>query len=115
MVRSVKSERLNYGVGALLVSAISLGVAAVVYGGGFIEFDPLNLAACIVSPLGVYTIIYALRERRDRLYYLSWGLIMFIIGLSFALHRLVNVIMLFGLLLILLAAVVMLGYWRRRG
>lgn len=115
MRKSVKSEKMSYDLGALFVFAISLGVAAIVYGGGFLAFDPLNLVAFIISPLGAYTLIYALKARGDYLYYLSWGLIMFIVGLSFALYRLVNVIVLFGLLLILLASIGLLEYWRRKG
>ncbi|MEM1515205.1 MAG: hypothetical protein QXH24_04050 [Candidatus Bathyarchaeia archaeon] len=88
-------------------------MTVIIYAGGFLIFDPLNLIACIISPLGAYTIIYALKTQRDYLYYLSLGLIVFIIGLSFALYRLVNVIVLFGLLLVLLAVLVLFEYWRR--
>lgn len=115
MKRPIKSGRLDYGVGMLIVFAMSLGVAAIMYGLGFLAFDPLNLVTCIISPLGAYTLVYALRVRKDYLYYLSWGLMMFITGLSIALYRLVNIIALFGLLLILLAVVGLLEYWRGRG
>ncbi|MEM3383318.1 MAG: hypothetical protein QW698_04665 [Nitrososphaerales archaeon] len=110
----MKAKKMNYSLGALFVFAVSLGVAAIVYSGGFLAFDPLNLIAFIIIPLGAYTLIYALKVQRDYLYYLSWGLIMFILGLSFALYRLVNVIVLFGLLLILLASLGLLEYWRRK-
>lgn len=109
----VKSERLNYSVGALVIFTISLGVAAIVYGGGFLVFEPLNLIAWALSPLGVYTIIYAFRARKDNLYYLSWGLIMLAFGLSSILYKIVNVIILFGILLIFLAIIGSLMYWRK--
>jgi len=112
--RFVKSDKSSYSVGVLFVFAISFGVAAIIYGAGFLAFDPLNLMAFIFSPLGIYTLIYALKLRRDRLYYLSWGLIMSVVGGSLALYRLINVVVLLGLLLIFLAAVGLLEYWRRR-
>lgn len=115
MSKSVKSDKTSYGVGALFVFAASLGVAAIVYGGGFLIFDPLNLITFIISPLGAYTLLYALKVRGERLYYLSWGLIMLITGLSLALYRLINVMVLFGLLLILLASIGLFEYWRRKG
>lgn len=115
MGKSAKSKGANYGLGALFVFSISVGMALIAYGGGFLVFDPLNLIAFIISPLGAYTLIYALKTQRARLYYLSWGLIVFIAGLSFALYRLINVIVLFGFLLILLASLGLLEYWRRKG
>lgn len=114
MRNHAKSEKTNYGLTALFVFITSMGVAAMVYGGGLLAFDPLNLIALVISPLGVYTLIYALRAQRDRLYYLSWGLIMLIVGLSLALHKLVNVIVFFGLLLILLASLGLLEHWGRK-
>lgn len=113
MRKTVKSEKNSYGVGAIIIFVISLGVAVIIYAGGFLIFDPLNLVACVIIPLGAYTIAYALKTWRDYLYYLSWGLIIFIIGLSLALYRLVSIIMLFGLLLVLLAVLGLFGYWRR--
>lgn len=112
MKRLVKCRESDYGVGVFTVSAISLGLAAIVYGGGLLAFNPLNLIAWIISPLGAYTVAYALRVRKDYLYYMSWGLIMLISGLSFALYELINVIALIGLLLIILAALGLLAYWR---
>ncbi|MEM1561965.1 MAG: hypothetical protein QXJ19_03455 [Candidatus Bathyarchaeia archaeon] len=112
MGRLVKYRELDYGVGAFIVFAISLGLAAIVYGGGFLAFNLLNLVAWIIIPLGAYTVAYALRVRKDYLYYMSWGLIMLISGLSFALYKLMNVIVLIGLLLIILAVSGLLAYWR---
>ncbi|MEM0233038.1 MAG: hypothetical protein QXD66_02180 [Candidatus Nezhaarchaeales archaeon] len=114
MRASAKSKKISYGLSALFVIITSLGVAAIVYGEGLLVFNPLNLVAFVIGPFGVYTIIYALISRRDRLYYLSWGLIMSITGLSFALYELVNVIVLVGLLLILLSSLGLLEYWRRK-
>lgn len=114
MDRHAKSERQNYGVGALIVFAISLGFAAILYGGGILVFEPLNLIAWVFGPLGVYTILYALKVRRDSLYYLSWGLIMLTMGLASTLYNVVSVMVLFGLLIIVLAVIGLLAYWRRK-
>lgn len=114
MGRYTKSEEQSYGIGALIVFAISLGFAAIFYGGGILVFEPLNLLAWALGPLGAYTVLYALRVRRDSLYYLSWGLIMLTIGLASALYNVVSVIVLFGLLIIVLAVISLLAYWRRK-
>ncbi|MEM2272824.1 MAG: hypothetical protein QXX56_01235 [Candidatus Bathyarchaeia archaeon] len=114
MKRFVKTERIDYGAGALFVFAVSFGVMAIMYGGGFLIVDPLKLIAFVISPFGAYTFIYSLMIQRDRPYYLSWGLIMFITGLSFAFYDLINMLVLFGLLLILPAATGLLEYWRRK-
>lgn len=114
MGKSLRSKGQNYGVGALVVFTVSLGLAAIFYGGGFLIFEPLDLVAWALGPLGTYTVIYALKVRKDSLYYLSWGMIMLIIGLASALYNVVNIIILFGLLIILLAVAGLLAYWRRR-
>ncbi|MEM2820335.1 MAG: hypothetical protein QXF31_04080 [Candidatus Bathyarchaeia archaeon] len=114
MNRHVKSRGQGYGIGALIVFAISIGFAAILYGGGILIFEPLNLVAWALGPLGAYTVLYALRVRGDSLYYLSWGLIMLTVGLASALYNVVNVIVLFGLLIIALAVIGLLAYWRRR-
>lgn len=111
----IKSERLNYNVGAFVVFTVSLGIAAIVYGGGFLEFEPLNLIAWVLSPLGIYTAIYAFKTREDRFYYLAWGLVMLVFGLSSIVYKVMNIVVLFGLLLILLAVMGSITYWRRRG
>lgn len=110
----MKSKRFSYGVGALVTFIISLGTAAIIYGSGIIAFDPIGLIAWVLSLLGAYTIIYALRMREDTFYYASWGLIMFAIGLASALYRVMSPLIIFGLLLIVLAIIGLIAYWRKK-
>jgi len=114
MSGKAKPKKFSYGVGAFAVFVISLGVAALSYGGGLLVFEPLGLVAWLLSPLGAYTVIYALRAREDVLYYTSWGLIMFAVGLASALYRVVDVVIILGILLIVLAVIGLVAYWRRK-
>jgi len=114
MEKRVKSRETRYGAGALLILAISFGVAAIIYGGGILIFEPLGLLAWILGPLGAYTITYAVKAREDIFYYMSWGLILLTLGLTSALYKIVNPVILLGLLLIVLAVVGSIAYWRRK-
>lgn len=103
---------LGYGVGSLAVLVVSIGVAAVVYSAFLIPFNLLNIPAWIFGPFGLYTIVYAFATGRDSTYYLAWGTIMFAIGLVSALYATVNPIIVFGILLIILAVIGLVAYWR---
>ncbi|MCS7135768.1 MAG: hypothetical protein RMJ14_03330 [Nitrososphaerota archaeon] len=108
------SKNINYNVGALITILISVGVAAIIYGAGFLVFDPLlSLATWILVPLGAYTIVYALVRRKDAFYYTSWGLIMLAVGLALASYNITNPLIMFGALLIGLAIMGLIAYWRR--
>lgn len=102
---------LNYGIGALITVTISIGVAAIAYGGGFILFDLFNLPAWIFGPLGIYTLIFALFSR-DIFYNLAWSLVFLAITAISALYRLVNVILVIGILLITLGVLASVTYLR---
>lgn len=104
----------GYGVGALAVLAASIGAAIIVYGGGFILLDPLNLPAWLLGPLGAYTIIYSYTLRRDPVYYFIWGIIMLGIALASALYMVVNPAIIVGLV-ILVAVATGLAAYRRGG
>lgn len=109
----MKPKKFSYGVGALAVFVISLGVAILFYGGGLLAFEVLGLVVWVLSPLGAYTIIYALRAQEDILYYMVWGLTMLTIGVASALYKVVNVAIIFGVLLIVVVVVGLVAYWRR--
>lgn len=47
------------------------------------------------------------------MYYASWGLIMLAIGLASALYEVVSPLIVLGLLLIVLAIMGLIAYWRR--
>lgn len=110
----MKSKKFSYGVGALATFVISLGIAAIIYGSGILVFDPIGLIAWVLGLLGAYTIIYSLRMREDTLYYMSWGLIMFAAGLASTFYNIVSPLVIFGLILIVLAIIGLIAYWRRR-
>jgi hypothetical protein len=106
-----KPRRIGYGVGALAIFVISLGVAAVVYGSGLLI---LSLLTWILAPLGIYTIVYGLVNRRDTLYYVVWGLVIFVIALIPIVQAVMSPIVILGLLLIILPVMALLTYWRRK-
>ncbi|MEM0456424.1 MAG: hypothetical protein QXP86_04635 [Nitrososphaerota archaeon] len=108
------SKGISYGVGALVTTLISVGVVIILYGTGFLVFNLLSLMACILAPLGTYTIVYALIKRKDILYYISWGLIILTIGLASVSYNVMNPLVIFGVLLIGLAIIGLAAYWRRR-
>jgi hypothetical protein len=114
MSDKVKPKKFSYGAGAFAVLIISLGVAILFYGGGLLTFEPLGLVAWLLSPLGAYTIIYAFKAGKDAFYYMSWGLIIFAAGIASALYKMVNVIIILGVLLIVLAVMGLAVYWRKK-
>lgn len=113
MSNQTKAKKFGYGEGALATLAIAIGTAAIIYGTGILTFDPINLIAWILIPVGAYTIIYALKPSKNPLYYASWGLIMVAIGLTSALYKIVNPIIIFGILLIVLATLGLVAYLKR--
>lgn len=112
----MKTERkpFDYGVGALAVVVISVGIAAMVYGLGLIPLDMVNILAWIFGPLGIYTIIYSVVGGRDSTYYLVWGAVMIAIGIVTGFYNQVTPVPVFGMLIIVLAVIGVIGYWRSR-
>ena len=102
-------NQTNYSVGILVTLMISLGCAAIAYGGGFLSFNLLNVPAWLFGPLGVYTLIFAFRHRNS-FYYLGWSVILLVIASASALYTLVNVIVMVGILLLFLAILGILAY-----
>jgi uncharacterized membrane protein HdeD (DUF308 family) len=105
---------LDYGPGALIVLVVSIGFAAVVYGVNVIPFDFFNLPAWIFCPLGVYTLVYALIARKDPIYHLVWGTVMFAVGIVSAFYNIVNAFVVLGILLIVIAVIGIVAYWRSK-
>jgi hypothetical protein len=103
---------LGYGVGSLVVLAVSVGVAAIVYSIPLIPFNLLNFPAWIFGPFGIYTIIYAFASSKDATYHLVWGTISFAVALVSALYTVINPIVIFGILIIVVAIIGLLAYWR---
>ncbi|MEM0053443.1 MAG: hypothetical protein QXL89_04600 [Nitrososphaeria archaeon] len=113
MGNQIKAKKFGYGEGALATLAIAIGTAAIIYGGGILTFDPINLIAWVLIPLGAYTTIYTLKPSKNPLYYASWGIIMVAIGLTTALYKIVNPIIIFGILLIVLATLGLIAYLKK--
>ena len=106
-------EEISYGVGALITVTISIGAAMVAYSGGLIQYDFYNLPAWILGPLGVYTLVFSL-VYREGFYNLAWSLVFLSITVISAMYKLVNVIMMVGILLIALGILSSFAYLRSR-
>jgi hypothetical protein len=107
-------KSLEYGVGAIVVLVISVGIAAVVYSVPIIAFDLFNVPAWIFGPFGVYTIIYSLVAGKESTYYLVWGTITFAVALISAFYNIIKPFIIVGILAIVLAVIGLFAYWRSR-
>ncbi len=104
----------DYGVGALAVIVISMGIAAIVYSLPLIPLDIVNILAWIFGPLGVYTVVYSVAGGKDSTYYLVWGTIMIALGIVAGFYNQVQPVLVLGILIIVLAMIGVIGYWRSR-
>ncbi len=104
-------RNLNYGVGALITVVISLGSAAIAYGGGLIVYDVRHFPAWILGPLGVYSLIYALASR-EILYYSAWGMVLLIMAIVSALYKVVNMLVTIGVIMVAVGIVAAIAYVR---
>ncbi|MEM2320089.1 MAG: hypothetical protein QXE00_02025 [Candidatus Bathyarchaeia archaeon] len=109
-----KLHILDYESGALIVTIMAIGFAAVVYGLNLIPFNFLNLPAWVFCPLGAYTLIYALLSRRDPVYYAVWGTVMLAVGLVSASYNVVSPLLVLGILLIIIAVMGIFAYKRSK-
>jgi ABC-type nickel/cobalt efflux system permease component RcnA len=109
---SIKRKTINYDVGALVVLAISIGLAVIVYSVNILSFDVFNIPAWILGPLGVYTIVFSFKARGESTYYLVWGVIMFAIATASAFYNTQNVLAVLGILLIVIAVIAIVAYLR---
>jgi hypothetical protein len=102
------SRVFSYNVGAVIILMLSLGVAAIVFGGGFLVFNSFTLIAWLSGPFGAYTLIYAAVSREANRYF--WGLIYLAIAAASLFYDVVNPIVVLGVLLIVLAIIGSLAY-----
>ena len=112
--QSASHRSLEYGVGALVVLVISVGLAAVVYSVPIIAFDLFNVPAWIFGPFGVYTLIYSVAAGKESTYYLVWGTVMFAVAVISAFYNMINPFIIVGILAIVLAVIGLFAYWRSR-
>ncbi|MDH7476843.1 MAG: hypothetical protein QHH17_00470 [Candidatus Bathyarchaeota archaeon] len=105
---------LDYNVGALVIFVISVGLAVVIYSMNIIPLDIFNIPAWLLGPLGVYTIIFSFMAGKESTYYLVWGIIMFAIAAASAFYNVVNAFVVLGILLIVIAVIGIVAYWRSK-
>jgi hypothetical protein len=110
----VKNSTWDYGSGALIIVIVFIGLAAVIYGLNVLPFDFLIFPAWIFCPLGVYTLVYALITRKNSIYYLVWGSIIFAVGIISALYKILNPVVILGVLLIIIAVIGVISRGRRK-
>jgi hypothetical protein len=111
--QNVSHRPLDYGVGALVVLVVSIGVAAIVYS-LIIPFNLLNIPAWIFGPLGIYTLAYSFVAGKDSTYYLVWGSVMFAVALVSAFYTAVNPFVILGILAIVIAIIGIVAYQRSK-
>jgi hypothetical protein len=112
--QSTSRKSFEYGVGALVVLVISIGLAAVAYSVPIIAFDLFNVPAWIFGPFGVYTLIYSLVAGKESTYYLVWGTITLTVAVISAFYNTVHPFIIIGILAIVLAVIGLFAYWRSR-
>ena len=111
--QNVSHRPLDYGVGALVVLVVSIGVAAIVYS-LIIPFNLLNIPAWIFGPLGICTLAYSFVAGKDSTYYLVWGSVMFAVALVSAFYTAVNPFVILGILAIVIAIIGIVAYQRSK-
>ena len=107
------SKTLAYGVGALVVLVVSMGVAAIVYS-LIIPFNLFSIPAWIFGPLGIYTLAYSFVAGKDSTYYLVWGSVMFAVAIIFAFYNVVSPFVILGILAIVIAIIGIVAYQRSK-
>ena len=103
-------KRFSYGVGAIAVLAISLGVALIIYSLNLVSFNLLNLLGWIFGPLGVYTVVYSFMAKTQSTYYLVWGTIMVAVAIIGGFYNIVPWYLVLGILIIMLAVIGVIAY-----
>lgn len=106
------TARFRYTIGAAIILVLSVGIATIIYGIGFLPFDLLALLAWALGPLGIFTLITAFTGTQETASYLSWGSILLAIALAAILYPLINVLVIFGGLLVALAVISLLAHLR---
>lgn len=109
-----ENRMFSYEVGAMTVVAVSIGLAAIIYGLGMVSFNLYVLPAWILGPWGVYTAVYSLAAGAQSGYYLVWGIVMITVAFLSAFYNVAYVLPVLGVLVIVLAVVGILTHMRGR-
>lgn len=113
----------DYNVGALIILAISIGIAIIIYAGGIQPFNfsdipswllgPLGICTFIFGPLGIYTVIYSIVAKKESTYYLVWGTIILAVAvISGFYNTAISPFIVIGVLIIILAVIGLIAYMR---
>ena len=109
-----ETKMFSYGIGATAVVAISVGLAAIIYGLSLLAFDLYVLPAWILGPWGVYTAVYSLAAGAQSSYYLIWGIVMITVAFISAFYNVTYVLPILGVLVIVLAVIGIVTHMRGR-
>ena len=109
-----ETKMFSYSIGASAVVAISIGLAAIIYGLNMLSFNLYILPAWILGPLGVYTAVYSLAAGRESTYYLVWGVVLLAVAFLSAFYNVTYVLPVLGVLVIVLAVIGVFTYMRSR-
>ena len=104
----------DYGVGAVVILVVSVGVAAIIYSLNLLPFYLLNIPAWIFGPLGVYTLAYSSIAGKESTYYGIWGVVMVAVAVILGFYNIVNPVFILGILAILIAIIGIIAYQRSR-
>jgi hypothetical protein len=111
--KTTSRKPFDYGVGALVVLVVSVGVAAIVYS-SILPLNLLNIPAWICGPLGLYTLAYSSIAGKNSTYFAVWGTVMVAVALIFGFYNVVNPVVILGVLAILIAVIGIIAYQRSR-
>jgi hypothetical protein len=109
-----ETKVFDYNVGALVILAISTGLAVVVYGANIILLNIFNIPAWLFGPLGVYTIIFSVTASKETTYHLVWGIVMFTVAIASAFYNMLSIFIVLGILLIVIAVIGIVAYLRNK-
>lgn len=105
-------KSIGYGVGALAIFVISIGAAAIAHSMNWIGLNFYNIPAWLIGPLGIYTVAYSLVAGKDWAYYLAWGTIVTSAAVVSGFYDKAQPLLVIGIVLIVLAIIGMIAYWR---
>jgi hypothetical protein len=109
---TTEHKPMGYGAGALAVFVISIGAAAIVYSMNWVALNLYNIPAWLFGPLGIYTVAYSLVAGTNWAYYLVWGTIMTSVAVISGFY--VQPFLVIGVVLIVLAIIGIIAYWRSK-
>ncbi len=106
----------SYGLPALALTLVTIGVSAVLYASGAVTNLGL-LGAFIITVLGAWTLVYGFAYKMDEKgYYGGWGIFLILLAASVTVYSIVaNVLYSVALLAIGLGTLILLAVLRRGG